>query len=78
MPEANKRIAALIGTAWRAIKGTHNLCIYGLSLSPLDAELSWIVQVGLEDHTRETLRIHLFDLGAELARLEWRLRLSLP
>ncbi len=77
-PEANKKIGALTGTAWRAIEGTHQLCIYGLSLSPLDAELSWILQVGLEAHTRETLRIHLFNCGAELDKIEWRIRLLLP
>lgn len=76
--ETNVRIGLLTGTAWQVIRDTRQLCIYGLSLSPLDAELSWIVQVGVEAHTRESLRIHLFDLRAELTRLEWRVRLLLP
>jgi len=76
--EANQRIGKFTGTAWHVIQATRRLCIYGLSLSALDAELSWIVRVGLEAHTGKTLRIHLFDLRAELPKLEWRVRLLLP
>ncbi len=77
-PESNKYIATLTGTAWQVIRDTRQLCIYGLSLSPLDAELSWVLQAGLDAHTRETLRIHLFNRGEELDKVEWRVRLLLP
>jgi len=76
--EANDHIGLLTGTAWQVIQGTDQLCIYGLSFSPLDAELSWVVRVGLEGHTRESMRIYVFDLRAELPKLEWRIRLLLP
>lgn len=76
--EANQYIGRFTGTAWQVIQRTQQLCIYGLSLSPLDAELSWVLQVGMENHTQESLQIHLFNLRAELDELEWRIRLLLP
>ena len=75
---ASDYIARLTGTAWQAIRDARQLCIYGLSLSALDAELLWILQTGLEAHTANSVVIHVFDLGSELARIEWRLRMVCP
>lgn len=76
--EAGEYIRRLTGTAWQLIRDTHQLCIYGLSLSALDAELLWILQVGLEAHTERTIRIHVFDLESQRRTLDWRVRMVCP
>ncbi len=73
---ANKQIGLWTGTAWQIIRDTRQLCIYGLSLSAHDAELTWILTAGLSEHTARPLPIHLFDLGNKLPEIEWRVRMA--
>lgn len=73
---AKDHIARLTGTAWQAIRDTRQLCIYGLSLSPLDAELQFMLGAGVAARGGTPLPVHLFDLRARLEEVAWRVRLA--
>ncbi len=77
-PTVNHELEVLANTTEDVIRRARQLCIYGLNISPLDAELITILQNGLRDHTRDTCQIHLFNLGKELAEIEYRVEIVCP
>jgi hypothetical protein len=73
--EVNEHIARLTGTAWQVIRDARQLCIYGLSLSPLDAELAAILGVGLEPRDGPPFPVYVYNLrGKPLDEAVWRVR----
>lgn len=50
-PDEEIRIGSLHGSIWRALEYCHRIVIYGLSLSPLDAELGQILACGFASKT---------------------------
>src|SRR5262249_53106553 len=72
----NKQIGLWTGTVWQVIRDTRRLCIYGLSLSAHDAELSWNLAAGLLENTKQPLPIPLFDLRSAPPMIEWRVRMA--
>lgn len=72
--DANKHIALLTGTAWQVLRDAKQVCIYGLSLSPLDAELSAIVGVGLEPRDGPPLPVYVYNVREALDETVWRVR----
>jgi hypothetical protein len=71
--EANKHIGLLTGTAWQFIRDARQLCIYGLSLSPLDAELGVVLGTGLEPRDGPTFPVYVYNLrGKQLDEAVWR------
>jgi hypothetical protein len=59
------------------IQGAQQVCIYGLSMSPLDAELSVVLGVGLEPRMGPPVPIFVCNLQSELAETIWRVRAAL-
>jgi hypothetical protein len=73
--EVNEHIARLTGTAWQVIRDARQLCIYGLSLSPLDAELAAVLGVGLEPREGPPFPVYVYNLrGKHLDEAVWRVR----
>jgi hypothetical protein len=73
--EANAYMKMLHAKAWQAIHGARQLCIYGLSLSPLDAELAAVIGVGLGAEPREASpsQVYICNVGdRELDKVAWR------
>jgi hypothetical protein len=77
--EERKYLSDRVNFCWKAIAAASELCIYGLSMSPLDADLGYIVGAGLSEHSAERpCTIHIFDLDCQLPSIERRMRLLLP
>ena len=73
--EENARIAALTRSAVQVIQGAKQVCIYGLSLSPLDAELGIVLTVGLESLPgRKPVPVYVVNLKEEVKETSWRIR----
>ena len=71
----NKRMRLSAGTAWRRIRGAKQVCIYGLSLSPLDAELAITLGMGLEPRPGPPITVYVYNLrGPSLDEAVWRVR----
>lgn len=75
--EANDHIGQLTGTAVRILQGARRICIYGLSLSPLDAEVNVILGVGLEPRATPLPPVYVYNIKSDLDATVWRLRAAL-
>lgn len=73
LPDINEHIGALTGSAWDLIAKARQLCIYGLSLSPLDAELAAILGTGLAHHS-EPLPVYVCNIPESMEETIWRVR----
>jgi hypothetical protein len=72
---ANEHIAELTGTAWQMLQQARQVCIYGLSLSPLDVEVNVILGVGLEPRPGPPIPVYVYNLrGNPLDEAVWRVR----
>jgi hypothetical protein len=75
--EGNARLASFTRSAVQVIQGARQVCIYGLSLSPLDAELNVVLGVGLEPRSGPPVPIYVCNLRSELTETMWRVRAAL-
>jgi hypothetical protein len=75
--EENAQLASFIRSAVQVIQGARQLCIYGLSLSPLDAELNVVLGVGLEPRSGPPVPIYVCNLKRDVAETMWRVRAAL-
>jgi hypothetical protein len=75
--EQNAQVAAHTSSAVRIIQGAKQLCIYGLSLSPLDAELNVVLGVGLEPREGPPVPIYVCNLKEAVSETAWRVRAAL-
>ena len=73
-PEINEHIGALTGTAWHLIHEARQLCIYGLSLSPLDAELGAILGAALDPRPGPPLPVYVCNVAEGIDETVWRVR----
>ena len=64
----------VLGTIWQRIGDANFLCIYGLSLDPLDAELAYMVRMGISE-AKSLQEIIVFNLPQERERLLGRVRM---
>ncbi len=76
--EEREAIKDMVAFGWQAIGASPNLCLYGLSLSALDAALGQIISAGLSEHVRpeRALTVHIFNCADQLNRVEQRVRLA--
>jgi len=69
-------VRANVAFAWQAIATANNLCVYGLSLSALDAALGQVVSVGFSDHREgNPLHVHIFNCADQIPSVENRMRM---
>ena len=73
----NARLASFTRSAVQILQGARQVCIYGLSLSPLDAELNVVLGVGLEPRSGPPIPIYVCNLKTEVAETMWRVRAAL-
>jgi hypothetical protein len=56
-PEEEQHIGGLHGSTWRGLEGAHRVIVYGLSLSPLDAELGQTLAAGWSNKNLEEISV---------------------
>jgi hypothetical protein len=67
-----------VSDCWSSIEQADNLCLYGLSLSALDADLGQAISMGFSEHLSKPLAVHIFNLEEACIGVERRLRLLCP
>jgi hypothetical protein len=60
---------------WKVLNAAKTIIIYGLSLSPLDAELGLTLRMALDDPKQRPSRIIVMNLASEVDRIARRVRM---
>jgi len=76
-PDINEHIGALTGMAAELIRRARQLCIYGLSLSPLDAELGAILGAGLDVRPGPPFPVYVCNVAEAIDEMVWKVRAAL-
>lgn len=76
--EQRKQMGRLVSTMWRYIAKAPRLVIYGLSLSALDAELGYVLNVGLSEHLEGSpCEVLVYNCRDQVEKVERRVRMFL-
>jgi hypothetical protein len=68
-----------VGSTWQMIGSAKQLVLFGLGISPLDAELGRTIGAGLSEHVgKGRFPVHIYDLDDRIPVIERRLHLLEP
>jgi hypothetical protein len=77
-PEEDREIGSIHGTAWRALEEARWVIVYGLSVSPLDAELAQTLAAGLSNDVLEQIDVIVPDHAIVAHRINLLLNQERP
>jgi hypothetical protein len=75
--EQRKAMAGSLATMWLAVRDAGQIVVYGLSLSPMDAELAHLLSLGLEEHPKP-LPLTVINLAGDMDRVINRISMLCP
>jgi hypothetical protein len=66
-----------IERTWGCVAAARKLVLYGLSLSPLDAELGHLISMGLSEHGAAPCDVYVYNVEQEVGRVQRRAQMFL-